>query len=78
VTFYCKCKKLTVKSLKKRINPPPRSTTLATTQLNNGPKADFIRGVDRVIYIDIFNPMKSCGKAGRAINLKKREHKQND
>jgi hypothetical protein len=71
VAFYSKFKKLTVKSLKNRINPPPGPTTLDTTQLNNGPKADLIRGVDRVIYIDIFNPMKSCGKAGTAINLKK-------
>jgi hypothetical protein len=49
VAFYFKYKKLTVKSLKKRINPPPEPTTLAKTQLNNGPKEDLIRGVDRVI-----------------------------
>jgi hypothetical protein len=35
--------------MKKRTNPSPGPTTLAMTQLNNGPKADLIRGVDRVI-----------------------------
>jgi hypothetical protein len=49
MVFYCKCKKLTVKSLKKRIKRTSGPTTLATTQLNNEPKADLIKEVDRFI-----------------------------
>jgi len=57
--------------MKKRSNPSPEPTTLAITQLNNEPKADLVRGVDRVVLIDIFIPMKSCGKAGPPSILKK-------
>ena len=65
------CKKLTVESLKKRVNSPPGPTTLVTKPACNGLNGRLNEGVDRVIKIDIFNPMKSCGKAGTAINLKK-------
>jgi hypothetical protein len=53
------------------MKPPHGPTTIVATKLDYGPKADLIRGVDRMIKIDIFNPMKSCGKVETAITLKK-------
>jgi hypothetical protein len=46
--------------MKKWSQSPSGTASLAATQLNNGPKTDSTLGVDRVILIDIFRPVKDC------------------